>query len=1035
MIESSNWRARAGAMVLLVAGLCCFAAPKPACGQAPVGREVPSTAYYAAKSSYYEGDYNSALKTFLSEGRGGIKMGTSRWIDSICYHAMSGECYYQMGELAKALEHFSSALQIYVAYCDWMLRVQFPPALRPAGPAMVKRVPWGASTRQAPMGEFPRSMLIGQGQLDNASVVKRGGVIQMPSLHPICVQEIVRCTVLSLRRRAMLLGPAGEFDPLTTEVLAALMRRPGPPNHWSEAWIDLPLAISYLSAGKTAQAVQPLERSVLAGGQFDHPLTSSALLTLGFAALNAGNYPMAAKFFSEASFTAVNFEDWDVLEEAFRYGMTCHLLSNQKGIYPPLLPAMAWAKRGNLRQLHASLSLLAAENYVALGEAREAAKMLDEARQAIGRRDMGNGRMGARFNYVSAAVMYQQRRLSDGDASLVNAMKFMRGGSFWLYHIGLIDERYVRGAFTARQAMELYRRVLRDPLAADWVVEPMESMAVVVTPHPGPFERWFEVAMERKEYESALEIGDRIRRHRFFMALAPDEMGGRILSLRWLLNASEASLSQESKLHRQDMLLRFPSYADLAKQTRGARTQLLAQPPVPASPEKARDQLKLLTDLGALAAKQEAVLREIAVRREPADFIFPPMADAQAIQKAIAPGHALLAFLCTSQHTYGFLFNKERYTYWRLEDPAGLYRKMRDLLREMGNYDVAKTLTVKELSDPKWKTMAADVLLHLLKGSQADFAQPFEELVIVPDGFLWYLPFEALQVPVNKQLRPLLSRFRIRYVPTASLSVSDARPRVPGGNTGIVLGQMPNRDSDPFCRATAERLVKTMPGGAILPTPLPIASSIYGTLFDRLIVFDNIAAAESTPLGWNLMPHDRNKGGGSLADWMALPWDGPDAIVLPGFATAAENGLKRVSPATAGQEIFLSACGLMATGARTVLLSRWRTGGQTSCDLVREFSQELPHSPAADAWQRSVQLSVENSIDLAAEPRVKASSNEEAPKPAHPFFWASYMLFDSAGSGPPLAEGAAGPALKPLSPEGTLKPLPPEKEKPAPKPE
>ena len=42
-----------------------------------------------------------------------------------------------------------------------------------------------------------------------------------------------------------------------------------------------------------------------------------------------------------------------------------------------------------------------------------------------------------------------------------------------------------------------------------------------------------------------------------------------------------------------------------------------------------------------------------------------------------------------------------------------------------------------------------------------------------------------------------------------------------------------------------------------------------------------------------------------------------------------------------GNEVFLSVCGLMANGARTMLLSRWRTGGQTSFDLVREFIQEL----------------------------------------------------------------------------------------------
>jgi len=60
----------------------------------------------------------------------------------------------------------------------------------------------------------------------------------------------------------------------------------------------------------------------------------------------------------------------------------------------------------------------------------------------------------------------------------------------------------------------------------------------------------------------------------------------------------------------------------------------------------------------------------------------------------------------------------------------------------------------------------------------------------------------------------------------------------------------------------------------------------------------------------------------------------------------------------------------MANGARTVLVSRWRTGGQTSFDLVREFLQELPNSSASDAWQRAVQLTMDANVNLSAEPRI-----------------------------------------------------------------
>ena len=86
----------------------------------------------------------------------------------------------------------------------------------------------------------------------------------------------------------------------------------------------------------------------------------------------------------------------------------------------------------------------------------------------------------------------------------------------------------------------------------------------------------------------------------------------------------------------------------------------------------------------------------------------------------------------------------------------------------------------------------------------------------------------------------------------------------------------------------------------------------------------------------------------------------------------------------------------MSSGARTILLSRWRTGGQSSFDLVREFAQELPHTSPADAWQRAVMLESETQLNLEGEPRIKRSATDETPKVSHPFFWAGYMLIDSS---------------------------------------
>jgi tetratricopeptide (TPR) repeat protein len=999
------------------------------------GDSIPSEGYFATMGAYYAGDYKDALDSFLSEGRGGIKTATARWIDSICYHTMTGECYYQMGDLNKALEHYTAALKLYVTYSDWMIRVRFEP-MRAAAPGAIKRVPWGNSTRRAPHGVCPRTMLIEQGSINSANAVKQsgGGVVQQAQLIRIKVDEIVRCTVLAIRRRAMLLGPVSRYDPLTNEVLSALLRRPGPPNHWSEAWIDLPLGLAMVAAGKEGQATQPLERSLLAGGQSDHPLTSTGLLTLGILAMQRGDYRSAANLFAETTYSAVNYGDAGVLEEAFRYGTLCHMISNQKGLYPLLLPAIDWSRREGLYQLQTTLLLLAAENYVALGKSQEASRAVADAKRAIGRRSMLFGRTGARLNYAMASVSYQDRRLGDGDAALGSAMSFMQNGSLWLFHISAVDRLYVEGAFTTRQAVDLYQAVLRDPQPADWAVDPMEALAVLTTPHVPIYERWFEATVERNEPDVALEVGDRLRRHRFFSTLP---MGGRIHSLRWLLNAPEKALNSQAQLNRQELLTRYSSFGTLATQSQQIRTRLHDQPAAIKTSESTRAQIQSLSQLAAVSLQQEGLLREIALHHEPAEMAFPPLYSTKQIMKSLPEGHAMLAFVCTSRNMYGFLYNSQRSEMWRVSSPAALYKKIGEMLRDFGLYEQSHEVTVKDLAGEQWRASAREVLQILTKGTaNVDFSRAFDELIIVPDGMLWYLPFEVLQVEVDKQPRSLISRFRIRYVPTAGMAVPDGRGRKPVGTTGVAVGPIIGRESEMFARTSLEQLTKVLPGTMAVPVPLPAPSSVYSSLFDRLVVLEGIAASEHGPYAWAPLPTDRGKPGSTLDDWMALPWEGPQEMVLAGYHTACENAMKRVNPAAAGNEVFLSVCGLMATGARTLLLSRWLSGGQTSCDLAREYVQELPHTFPADAWQRSVLLCTDTAINFESEPRVKHAPSDEPPKAGHPFFWAGYMLIDSAGTGkseipppePALRTNSSEPSPT-AQPAATEKPATGEKEK------
>jgi tetratricopeptide (TPR) repeat protein len=960
-------------------------------------RAVPSDSYFNMFRVYNEGDFDDALKNFLREGRGAIKAGPgNRWIDSICYHTMAGECHYKMGSLDEALKHYTSALDLFAAYSDWMLRVRFDP-IRAAQAGQIRAAPWGRSQRTARLGQFPRSTLIAQGRIDNNEQVRQGGVVQSAILFPVNPQEVVRCTTLALLRRSELMGPSSEHSQLTKDVLAALTRRPTQPNSWSEAWIDVQLGAAYLAAGKTEQAEVVLQRALLAGGEYDHPMTSRALLELGRLAMRAGHFDKAAVLFEEASYSAYQYlerpeQDIDLLEEIFRNATLNHILSNKPGIYPALEPAAQWARVKHYRYLHASLLLLAAENYTHLGQGDKSEPLLTEAMRAMGNRAMGQGVLGARYAFLAAGSAYQKGDVAAGRNALGKCLTFQQQGSHWLFHIRLADSLYRSGAITDRVAMTLYQQLLREPLPEDWAFRPLESLSVLTVPHPASLENWFRVALSRKQQDVAIEITDLARRHRFFSSL---EMGGRLLALRWILEGPTALLDRQASVQRADLLTQFPRYNELSQLEVQVNEKLQQMPLVIQDRMARRQQEDLFEQLIGISSEKEIILRNMAVRRVPSSMVFPPVRTVKSVQDDLPDHHAVLGFYAASDFIYGYLITDDGFGVWQIGTPKLVYSRVVPMLRDLGNMEVNRVLSDKDLADTSWQVSSQNLMEELLKAAKTDFPADFEELIIVPDGVLWHVPFGALEIVDGGQPKTLLSMLRIRTVPMLSLAVGDPRGRRKTTRSAVVVGKLFPRDDDQIALEAFDELSRVLPGAEALVSPLPAPSSAYATLFDGLIVLDDSQTADTPPFASAPVTLDAQTLGSSLANWIELPYGGPAYMILPGFHTASENALKRRNLETVGQDLFLSVMGMMASGAQTVLLSTWRNGGETSFDLVREFAMELPHSTAAEAWQRSVLLSKDSLLDAEAEPRVDLRSSDNPPKADHPFFWAGYLLIDT----------------------------------------
>ena len=423
---------------------------------------------------------------------------------------------------------------------------------------------------------------------------------------------------------------------------------------------------------------------------------------------------------------------------------------------------------------------------------------------------------------------------------------------------------------------------------------------------------------------------------------------------------------------------------------------------MPESPDAKRKQQAQATQLGKLSQAQEVMLREIAISRNPAELLFPPLRDFEDVQKALPDGHAMWIFFATKNSVYSFMINNEHYDYWRIPKAGNLRGQIAQMLREIGNFG-SNTLSLKNYTDTKWKKTSRRITAALTKGSKVDLGRIPKELIIVPDGLLWYLPFEALQVGPEESSVSLLLKTRLRYAPLASLAqpYGRKRSRFGQGTVAVKLGRLHPRDDAEVAADAFDKLKANIDSAVALDKKNTMPSPLLASLVDSLVVLDDIAIRPGDgPYDWSPTQLDRSRTAGNLKHWFRLPLGGPRQIILPGYHTAAENSLKPngKSPSN-GNEVFLSVCGLMSTGARTILISRWRNGGKTSTDLVQEFTQELPFTSASNAWQRSVQLAMESPLDPAAEPRVATFSSEKRLLADHPLLWSGYLLIDVGAAG------------------------------------
>ena len=992
------------AVVFCFAGLICCSTS--IAQQQPL--PLPKDEYYQTLyRDYYSGEFGNALKNFRSTTA--FKDVDGFFLDSVCYWTMAGECYHRAGNYTDAIQQYESALNLYSGLQGWPNRTQGLEAgiLEDTSAAReVAAVTWGKSTRGARYGKFDNSFLILMGKTDaqNELAFRNGGIMDQQRLRKINMAEIMRCVSLALYRRQQIKGPVCKIDPFTRQISASLIGQGGATV--PAAWQGVAKGIALASMEDWASAKTVLTNSLQIGG-FDHPLTPIALLMLGHISANELKWADASRLYLEASIAAVAFKQPDIIEEAMHFAASIHGAQRIKQPFGPLVEVAGWAKKAKADPLMASTLVDAAMIASELGDVKGARNALTQANRAMSGNDIGSSAINTRLMYASAINSYMDRDIADGDKAFASFLKHAQGTSRWLYQISLSDAAVRGNGVTERDAELLYSALLSEPLETDWLFRPDETMAFISTPHYQSLENWFAIALARKAEEKAIEIAELVRRQRFFSALP---MGGRLVALRWILEAPDVALTETARKQKQALLIRYPAYKELSDKAIAIQAELEKLPLDPDNGSKERvEQKKLFDQLEKLTGEQEIFIRQIALLRDPSELAFPRSLNVSEIQKAIPAEQLMVLFLRIGEVYHVMTLGNGRYSIEGAIPARDFDRNVAGILKQISVGEKSAIYDADDLTNDEWKKTAREISAMIFQKATPDSLAQIRELIIVPDGMAWYLPFELLQKGAGEQTSNLIDDVRIRYAPLASLGVPDGRTNRRFQIRALVAQRNFNRDKPEMIEGGVEKIRGSMPNLQLVSKLLQFPSGFVSPMLDQLYVWHDHKDRGSARDGvFELSPMqiDDGRPGSHLSDWMALPWRGVDQFVWTGLSSDIEGSTRSRAD---GSDLFFISTALMASGVRTALLSRWRVGGKSTMDLTREFGNELNRQTASAAWQRSVRLFREADLDLVSEPRVRPVEMAEPLTGDAPFFWSGYLLLDNGWTpGPTIEDSTDG---------------------------
>ncbi len=976
-----------------IASLLSLFAPPPPSAVAQLVSELPRAEYYVARELYRVGRNVEAIEGFKAALNRARRVGEQRWVDSIPPIVLLGECFYQQGNIALAMEHYDNALLLMLANPGWMDQLDLQIDQLPELEGLAKSINWFSKSRPTKSVAVPAAVQLAVDPTQ-AQVTPQGGVVAPVSLiTQLDATEVLRTIGIALMRRGEILGPLSKHSPLGEPLRESFSRAPSNPAPWlASAWRVLQ-GIHSLSTLGAVDGRQLLREGMLVGNKNNYFMSSLALLVLGKLEAGEGSYQAAIVSLQDAALLAAEFEQYDTLSEATANLAACAAASQRVDLLEALQRLAVWSnKKSGIVQLTALLG--AAELAIYGNDLAQADKLLKQGSTVLRGREAALPRSQAQLAFQTALLGFAQNRGPVASTNLGKALQIMHGGAASgaviesVFQTQLTLDLLAGNSLTNTDAEAVLLETIAEPSQADWELHPLRTIAELTTPRIPAFEQLLELAILRNAgNEQLLQRMDQVQCQRFHEALP---LGGRLFAWRNAVDGGLGDLSPESRRVVESTLQRSPILAQLKQQIQALTVQL-RNAPLPLDERKtSNDAKKIFAELEDAAASFESQLAFQSLQRKRLDQFAPPSPRLDKLQSLLADTDVAVGFVTTPQHIYGVALKKDVVRFWQAGDVQLLNANLQTLLSDIG---VVRTMPLGSpaevtASSAAWRKTAQKISSELFPPHIQELIASCQRMIVVPNERLWYLPFELLPIVSPAQEETWVVHHAVTYVPTLGcLEKSFAKRPAINDTVGVVASFFSN---DPVAnQLQAEAIAKSVPNSHLIALNQKVAvppANWVRLRTDQLWVASEI---DNTSNGWEAVVLPLGKSRQSrIGGWLETPRSSPALVVMPGLQNGLKSGQLRN-----GNEIFLPVCSLMFSGTQSACLSRWPAAGTSAGMLLQRHMDELQFERPSDSLRRAILSQWPVALLIADEPALLPVDKDSAllTDGSHPLLWAGYM--------------------------------------------